>query len=282
MLSSFDQILRCFRYSAIALAVIAGGIGTSTTQAQGLIWSLPEDGSWVRYEGEYEQTNLDPDTGDGDKSIRWIRHLIIKSVGKEMAEYKGEQVPCRWIELKVITGKELDGALNPGLVGSRIYKVLVPESRVIGDVKDNQQVPVAYLPIIKGYRRVGKADAQPEEIKSKVFNVYPSVCLLRHYKAFTADTGQPEDPGVGILDVEAVKYSGKLLLESKTGRSQHESSIWRTKDVPFGLARWSVKIRTERKDRGDARADFEESSEITCEMSAQESGTDATSEIAVP
>ncbi|MBM81257.1 MAG: hypothetical protein CMJ78_11785 [Planctomycetaceae bacterium] len=268
----------------LTLAAIAGISLFSITeaQAQGLIWSLPDDGAWIRYEGDYEQVNSDPEAQDGEKTIKWVRHLIIKSVGKEMAQYKGKEVPCRWLELKVITGKELDGTLNPGLVGSRIYKILVPEARVVGDVKDSESIPVAYFPIIKGYRRVGKADAPPVEIKSKVFNIYPSICLLRHYKSFEAESGQPEDPGVGILNVSAVKYNGQLQLESRQGRSLHESSIWRSKDVPFGLAKWSVKIRTERKDNGDARADFQESARIQCTMTAQEAGTDATSELAVP
>ena len=43
----------------VPLALIAGA---GRVEAQGLIWSLPEEGTWVRYEGTYKQTELRPNS----------------------------------------------------------------------------------------------------------------------------------------------------------------------------------------------------------------------------
>ena len=50
---------------------------------------------------------------------------VYLSVQSEMATFRGQEQPCRWIEIKVVTG-------HPSEVGIRgpvrIYKVLVPEA----------------------------------------------------------------------------------------------------------------------------------------------------------
>ena len=49
--------------------------------AQGLIWSLPEqEGTWVRYEGEYKQTEFRPGVATGDQIFNWRRNVTIKSL----------------------------------------------------------------------------------------------------------------------------------------------------------------------------------------------------------
>ena len=77
--------------------------------AQGVVCQLPEDGTWVRFEGTYAQSEIRPDTPDGKLDINpWIEHVWIKSVGAESAEYRGESTPCRWIEIKIERGREIE------------------------------------------------------------------------------------------------------------------------------------------------------------------------------
>ena len=57
--------------------------------------------------------------------------------------------------------------------------------------------------------------------------------------------------------------------------------IWLSREVPFGLARWSVKITRSRKRETDPREKFEKRTETTVEMKAVAVGTDAKSELAV-
>ena len=54
--------------SAMLLAVIA----SSAANAQGLIWKLPPDGTWVRYEGTYRQIEFRPESAEGNLEIQLV------------------------------------------------------------------------------------------------------------------------------------------------------------------------------------------------------------------
>jgi len=160
-----------------------------TARAQGLILNLPKDGAWVRFEGTVKQVEFRPEAPEGDISMEWIEHLTIKSVGREEAVHNGKKVPCRWVEIKVLTGKPSESGVEPGPVGERIYKVLVPEERVIGEVADAEKIPFSYLDIVKGFRKMG-GTVTPIPVGSRgtegVFQVYPLVGPLMHYDAVEA------------------------------------------------------------------------------------------------
>ena len=258
--------------------------------AQGLIWSLPEqEGTWVRYEGEYKQVEFRPGVAPGDQTFNWRRNVTIKSLvtpdAHKTAMYRGKQVTCRWIEIKVETGKPGEQGLDTGPGGARLYKVLIPEARIFGTLINNNSVdadgiPVSFLPIIRGYRKLG--NRKEEQIKTKVLQIYPAISLLKHYKAFRPETGQPEDPELAALGaVNAIKWLGGEALQSRVSRSEHSSTIWLSREVPFGLARWNVKITRSRKRETDPREKFEKRTETTVEMKAVAVGTDAKSELAV-
>jgi len=247
--------------------------------AQGLIWSLPEDGTWVRYEGTYTQVETRPDSIEGDLQIEWTRWITINSVGQEMAEFNDETVPCRWIEIKVETGKASETGVDAGPIGARIVKVLVPESRVIGKQVDEDQIPVAFLPIVKGYRKIG--DSPTEEIKAKVLQIYPTVSMLMHYPTVES-TGEQEDPDVRLGPVTATMLKSSYKMESLYSRTVNEATLWRSDEVPFGLAKWSVVLVREAKDSSKPRDEFRQVSEVTEEMSAHLTGNDAQSELATP
>jgi hypothetical protein len=258
--------------------------------AQGLIWSLPEEeGTWVRYEGEYKQTEFRPGVATGDQVFNWRRNVTIKSLvtpeEHKTAMYRGRQVTCRWIEIKVETGKPGEQGLDTGPAGARLYKVLIPESRVFGTLVQNRSVdadgiPVSFLPIIRGYRKLG--NRKEEVIKTKVLQIYPAISLLKHYKVLRPETGEPEDPALEALGaVNAIKWIGAETLQSRVSQSEHSSEIWLSREVPFGLARWSVKVTRSRKRETDPRDDFSKRTETTVEMKAVAVGTDAKSELAV-
>ena len=258
--------------------------------AQGLIWSLPEqEGTWVRYEGEYKQVEFRPGVATGDQTFNWRRNVTIKSLvtpdAHKTAMYRGKQVTCRWIEIKVETGKPGEQGLDTGPGGARLYKVLIPEARIFGTLINNNSVdadgiPVSFLPIIRGYRKLG--NRKEEQIKTKVLQIYPAISLLKHYKAFRPEPGQPEDPELAALGaVNAIKWLGGEALQSRVSRSEHSSTIWLSREVPFGLARWNVKITRSRKRETDPREKFEKRTETTVEMKAVAVGTDAKSELAV-
>jgi len=268
-----------FRHILPAIALFA--LSALPAQAQGLIWNLPEDGTWVRYEGSYRQVEAQPGSTEGNLEMEWIRHLTIKSVGREEADWNGAATMCRWIEIKVETGRVREGVISTGSVGERIYKVLVPEQAIIGSLKDEEGIPVTYLPIAKGWRKTNDRDPAPREITSGTLQVYPVISLLRHYKTMEAAPSQ-ESVQVGQQDVLATKMTGSLELESRTERVVHESTLYRSDAVPFGLARWTVKVTQEEKGGVQERSEFQFVAETSVEMKAQEIGTDARSELVTP
>ena len=171
----------------LALAILLAS--PAILSAQGLIWSLPEqEGTWVRYEGEYKQVEFRPGVATGDQTFNWRRNVTIKSLvtpdAHKTAMYRGKQVTCRWIEIKVETGKPGEQGLDTGPGGARLYKVLIPEARIFGTLINNNSVdadgiPVSFLPIIRGYRKLG--NRKEEQIKTKVLQIYPAISLLKHY-----------------------------------------------------------------------------------------------------
>lgn len=278
------------RFSAICVAAVwvCFFVAIPRASAQGLIWSLPEDGRWVRYEGEYREVEFRPDAPEGDEILTWDRHLTLNSVGTESAEFEGQQQPCRWIEITVVTGKTIEGAIVPGPVGACIYKVLVPESRITGNLSYGDEIPAAFIPIVKGYRKLGENNVEP--IPEGVLQVYPVISLLQHYKPKDVQQAseQPVDAGVTfrqngtVTPVEAMHYKASNAMESPTSRSTNEAEFWRSDDVPFGLARWRVRILREEKDGLAPRSEFEPASEISVDMKASEAGAGAQSELVAP
>jgi len=250
-----------------------------SVSAQGLIWNLPKDGTWVRYEGKYKQVQFRPNSPKGDLTIEWIRHLWIKSVGRETAVYNGKPTPCRWIEIRVITGKASEAGVDPGPIGGRIIKVLVPESRVFATTVDLDKIPVAYLPIVKGYSKVG--DGEVRTIRAKALKVYPLISLVTHYKTLSKSSGS-EPLTIPLKEVTTQQYRGTFKMESPLERSNNQATLWTSKDVPFGLAGWKVKVTLEAKDSVAARTKFKKVTVMTVEMSAHEKGTEAQSDLVTP
>lgn len=244
--------------------------------AQGLIVTLPKDGAWVRFEGTVKQVELRPEAAEGDITMEWIQHLTIKSVGSEKAAYRGQQVPCRWIEIKVVTGKSSEAGVEAGPVGERLYKVLVPEERVVAGVIDREKIPFSFLDIVKGFRKVG-ADVKP--IGTGALQVFPLIAPLMHYDALEP-AGDEEVPAPGGA-IAAKKFKATRRIESPTTRTINEAEIWRCspEKIPFGVARWLVKTTLEKKDNSQPRSAFKAATQMTVDMSAHEWGTGAKSEL---
>ena len=251
---------------------------------QGVVCLLPPDGTWVRFEGSYTQSEIRPDSAEGKLDISpWIEKVWIKSVGSEMAEYRGEMTACRWIEIKIDRGREKDGNIDTSLTGSEIYKVLIPESSVIADNVDKNNVPVSFLPLVKGFRKVGKADPKP--LVEPALQLYPLGILVGYYRELKV-VEESVDPEVGIEAVkQATQLQGQISIERTTSRTVQESTIWKSPEVPFGVARWIAKITREVKDAQEARDAFKPVSEVIIEMKAKETGTEGAegkSELTVP
>ena len=258
------------KWSAIVLSVFAttAFLASSVASAQGLIWSLPEDGTLVRYKGVYKQTSRQPNATEGDLELSWDRILEIRSVGGETASYQGQDTKCRWIELKVETGHSPEGVLDAGPGATRMYKLLVPESEIRGSntvpVAGEKSIFAAFIPIVKGYRRIGDEPAKP--MQAGVFQLYPLISLLRHYPDL--ETGEQTQTSVLAGDFSTTKYTGDLVMETNVYRSSNSAEIQQSKDFPFGVVSWIAKTVTEEKGTTDERSEFREVTVIEEEMKA--------------
>jgi hypothetical protein len=265
-------------------AVIALGLSATTARAQGLIVKLPaEDGVGVRYEGTYKQLVKRPNSVQGDSTIEWRRQLKISSVGKEEAEFQGKTQPCRWIEFKVQTGHAKEGDIDAGPGSVRIYKVLIAESVIRDSVNEpigeGREIYTAYIPIVKGFRKFGDETAQP--IDPPVLSIFPAIAQVQQYRNL-APAGEPADLQLPIGNVPAKPFKGSLVTESTTRRSNNSAEIFRSENVPFGVAKWTAKTTTEEKPGTAARSEFVVTNEITEEMSAFELLSGAESELITP
>ena len=225
--------------------------GSAFVAAQSLIFHLPADGTAVEYVGTLSQSN-----GPDDQApLSWMCELSIKSVGQEQAEFEGKLQPCRWLEIKSLTGKETAAGIDPGPVGARIYKVLVPESKIVDDWKDEDGIPNEMMPIVRGFRRLGEEEVQP--ITTPALRFYPTISLLSSYiePEVVATTDTPETLLQG-QSITARRMKGKMVMESQRTRSTNEAEYWVSKDVPFGLARWIVTVTTDEKDSAAPVSEF--------------------------
>lgn len=280
-----------------ALSALLLVVAPTTAFAQGLIWSLPEDGSWVRFSGTYQQVVFDA-TGDKTPTIEdatstyecdaakidfaevvcWGRTVEIKSVGKETGKFRGNDVDCRWIEIKTTTGVKTETGIDPGPTGIRIWKVLVPESEIRGEAVDAADIPVSFLPVVKGFQKVG--NAQPQPISAPVLQVYPMLTLVAQYRRV-----QPEptagDPEINLDGGTISPVKGEIIVESRTDRSTNTGILWRSDALPFGLAKWEVTLIREKKDATAGRDRFAPTTRVHVEMKVTASGDKAESEILV-
>lgn len=251
-----------------AVMVVFTLVANSSLVAQGLIWSLPEDGTLVRYKGVYTQQVRRDNSTDGDLTLTWDRILEIRSVGKEDADYNGETVPCRWLEIKVETGKSPEGVLDAGPGGIRMYKLLVPEPEVRGTidepVTEGRSIFASHIPLVRGYRKLG--DEPTQEMTTSLFQLYPIASLLRHYPVLTE--GEEAETSVLAGEFSTTSLDGTVVMETNVYRSTNVGKILRSEEMPFGVVSWEAKTVAEEKGSTDPRTDFRETSVISEKMSA--------------
>lgn len=255
------------------------GIFSSVTsvQAQSPIWNLPPEGTWVRFQGTYEQTEARPGAAAGDLELPpWTEQVTIKVLGSENAQVNGEEKPCRWLEIRVERGKEVDGKIETGLSGLEIYKVLVPETAVPKIPVDDSGIPVTFLPAVKGYRKIGSGNVSA--ITSPALQLYPLGVLAGYYRniVISADSEELSTPAG---DQTVIRYEGKLDLERAGSRTTEQSTVWRSNEIPFGVAGWTAEIARQVKDERAPRDDFKTVSTVKTSMKLAATGTDATSDL---
>jgi hypothetical protein len=264
----------------IALLILSVfGSSARTANAQVLIWSLPQDdGAWVRFEGTYKQTRSRPESNAGDETLEWRTERMISSVGRVNASFEGAEVPCRWVEFKTIT-KANDLEKQPGPGGVYTYKVLIPESRVIGKSVDKDGIPVTFLPIVKGYRKIGSRDVQT--VSERALAVFPTIAPVTYYSNLKADPAEPAEIQLAVATgpVAVKVFKGSRVIQDNLTRTTNAGTLWLSDAVPFGLAKYQVTQTREEKGLTATVDEFRRKSLVDVDVSAVAQGKDAKSEL---
>jgi hypothetical protein len=186
---------------------------------------------------------------------------------------------CRWLEFKVVTGNVVEGIIDAGPGGTAIYKVLVPESEIRGQLQDDENIILSYLPVVKGHRKLG--DEPPQPLESQVLHVHPTLSLLRYFRNLESDGVEQtlEVPTVG--SVAGTAFKGKMQMETRINRSTSEGELLRSDSLPFGVVKWTARTTIEEKNPTEPRSAFRETIQLTEEMNAVEVGTGAESELVI-
>jgi hypothetical protein len=252
---------------------------TAPATAQGLLWNLPEDGTEVVYGGTLTQTDTRP---DGQQNVmRWDRELLIRSVGRQDVQHEGQTIPARWIEFELRTGRATERGIDPGPVGTRIYRVLVPEAAVTGQAADERGIPNVLLPIMEGYVQV--TNQQPQRLATSAFQTYPTLSLLMNYKPNELTLESESEPVSTVAgQFSAAKYSAEAVVESPTSRVENQATFFVSPEMPFGLVRWTAIIDRSAKEPNQSRDAYEPMSRVECEMEARAINRNARSALTVP
>lgn len=219
-----------------------------TARAEGLIFNLPDDGSWAQFEQVQVKGLVDSNSGKiliKDRTTRTT--LRVASVGQATVDKKS----CRWIEYKL-------GGTGDESVKTVIVKVLIPEEHLKkgGDPARN---------IMHGW--VKNEDSPVVPLKDDAIPVQMLVA--------------GPDKEITKLDAKIVECKvGKLKCEGLTGTREwkdRNERVFNTthelrlhKKSPFGVAWW--KSENDVVDRGARMT-------ITMTSSLIESGSDATSDL---
>ena len=266
------------RVIGTTLAIAACFSLAPIAQAQGLLWSLPADGTEVIYGGTMTQTDT---RNEGQElTMSWDRQLVIRSVGTQQATVNEKQVPARWIEFELKTGKRTEQGIETGPAGTRVYRLLVPESAITGKPADERGIPHAFLPIIEGYEKIG--DQPPRKLTSGAFETFPVLANLMNYKANEIEAAGEESVTVPAGEFNATKYTAGASVESPSVQSVNKATIFVAEEMPFGLVRWTTTTTRSIKDPNQPRDAFAAAAKITTEMEARAINENASATLQVP
>jgi len=214
------------------------------------------------------------------------RELIVKSLKKAKGYHQGQEVDCRLLEISMQTGELSGGAIKPGPAAKRVYKVLVPESKIIGKPRDSEGIFVSMLPVatdktgktVMGLKKIGTGAEVP--LTAPVLQVYPMLTLLQHYRSLNAMPAQGAIEIAGKQITQYTRYKATRVIESPSSRSTNEATLVVTDQVPTGLAKWDVTLTREEKNSAQSWDERKLVTKITTSLTARTiSFNDAQSEL---
>jgi hypothetical protein len=218
------------RFALPAAAVVLLGLAVCQARADGLLYSLPKDGAWAKFDFEAAVTTK---MEGAEKQVRMKGTMRMASVGQVVEDGQ----PCRWIEV-AFEMKIEDGNLPGPKEGMKeIAKVLVPEKYLV-----KGQSPLEHA--VRAWQLRGKG--KPRELKDPQNVDNGPIPLL---------LSGPLKDAKALEKVEVESKLGKLACEGQSGTLELNGSrntTFKAKvesrlhpDAPFGVvsSRWALEIR---------------------------------------
>ena len=218
------------------------------SSAEGLLYQLPEDGTWAQFDVKGEEIDE-----DGTK-VPLTGTLTLSSVG--VVEVNGR--PCRWIEIS------MDGQRGDA-VFTTVHKLLIPEHRLA-----RGQDPLKHL--VKAWHHYSSIPGGPREVNvsstSRVRELTLLVGPFLHgpYDMLERLERTPVESKLGKTDCAGVKGTDRLSLHDTTWEFTY--TIRLHDKSPFGVVAWQAQIASK---RGDEEAGATRTLRLT------DFGTDASS-----
>ena len=221
-------------------AVIAWTLGAATARADGLLYQLPKDGTWAKYDAAF---SIEHD--QMGKTMLGKGSLRMASVGQVTEEGQ----PCRWIEVAVEMRSEAREDLKiPEGEYKEVWKVLVPEKYLAkGETPLNHAIRAWMADFA---RDAPKKPSGPDTVPKA--RQWLDVEKLREGPLPMALAGPPK--GVSKLDKAEVESKlGKLTCEGVRGVLEFNDPIAMIRSTttietrlhakaPFGVvsSRWTI------------------------------------------
>ncbi len=197
-------------------------------QANGLVYRLPKDGTWVTYHVNWQLYG--PEAEDSEGTGTWT----MQSVGTEMVDGK----KCRWIEIT----EQLDARAGEPKQ-ERTVKFLIPETALQSE-KDPRKHTIRY------WWKMGNNDAKKHDGQQ----MSGQTLMFLH--------GRAESSKEIKLDKTVLYQRGefkfeKARLEKEVYRWQHngkqramtfQNTLWLNEKVPFGTAASKIETKFSQED----------------------------------
>jgi hypothetical protein len=194
-----------------------GPVETATSlRADGLIYQLPEDGTWVRYKTTMTFSS-------GGKVGEVTGRVTISSVGKRVTEDQG---PCRWIE---VASELSDGKAKQVSVG----KFLIPETALVKGHNPRNFIVKAWGKDGAGVKEEGEL---PEDVGSMLDMLFHGP--LDNSKPISEATVKTK---LGELKAAGVSGTRTRKLGSDTETMQLTVAARNHEKVPFGVLDYATK-----------------------------------------
>ena len=203
----------------LLLATVAAcTLAPSVLPADGLIYQLPDDGTWARYDLKFTMVR-------GDQRREATGTLRVASVGKASADGKDG----RWIEFR------LDLMPPDGNEQTIIAKVLVPEEQLAAG-----KTPIDH--IARGWIKLPN-DREPQALNDDNRGPLPIFLAGPGRDHQTLEATKIENTKLG--EIEAAGDSGTIEYQEQTRQLAAKYETRRHEKAPFGVVSMSVEVESE-------------------------------------